>query len=82
MNLEGEISLVTGASRGIGKAIALRLGQAGATVIGTATSEGGAKSISQYLADNQIAGSGLKLDVNNDEDVAALIENINSNCST
>ncbi len=79
MNLEGEVALVTGASRGIGKAIALRLGQAGATVIGTATSEGGAESISQYLTENQIIGNGLKLDVNSDEDIAGLIDNIIAN---
>ena len=51
--LDGKIVLVTGASRGIGKAIALTLGSAGATVIGTATSEAGANNVSQMLDDNK-----------------------------
>ena len=55
MSLEGEIVLVTGATRGIGQAIALTLGQAGATVIGTATSDNGAQSISAALE-----GAGIK----------------------
>ena len=78
MNLQGEIALVTGASRGIGKAIALHLGNVGATVIGTATSESGADSISQYLVENNIAGAGIKLNVNSDEDIKNLIDKINA----
>ncbi len=78
MNLQAEIALVTGASRGIGKAIALRLGSAGATVIGTATSDQGADSISQYLQENNVAGAGIKLDVNSDEDIKNLIDKINA----
>lgn len=62
--LQDQIALVTGASRGIGQACALELGRQGATVIGTATSENGAQAISQYLADNQIKGVGIKLNVN------------------
>jgi len=62
--LQGQIALVTGASRGIGQACALALGREGAAVIGTATSENGAQAISQYLADNQIKGTGIKLNVN------------------
>ncbi|MFP5341144.1 MAG: SDR family NAD(P)-dependent oxidoreductase, partial [Gammaproteobacteria bacterium] len=49
-NLEGQVALVTGASRGIGQAIALALGRAGATVVGTATSDTGAQAIGEYLA--------------------------------
>ncbi len=58
------VALVTGATRGIGRAIALALGQAGHTVIGTATTEAGAKSIADYLAAERIAGTGMVLDVN------------------
>ena len=78
MKLDGEIALVTGASRGIGKAIALRLGQLGANVIGTATSDNGAQAISDYLAENSVKGTGLKLDVNNDDDIKQLLDSINA----
>ncbi|HHR5883956.1 TPA: 3-oxoacyl-ACP reductase FabG [Providencia alcalifaciens] len=60
MSFEGKIALVTGASRGIGKAIALTLASRGATVIGTATSEKGAEAITAYLEDK---GKGLALNV-------------------
>lgn len=63
MSLEGKIALVTGASRGIGRAIALELGRAGATVIGTATSEEGAAAISAGLKEAHVAGRGLALNV-------------------
>ena len=53
--LDGKLVLVTGASRGIGKAIALTLGRAGATVIGTATSESGADNISKFFVENKIS---------------------------
>ncbi len=78
MKLDGEIALVTGASRGIGKAIALRLGTMGATVIGTATTENGAQAISNYLSQNSIQGNGFKLDVNNDDDIKQLLDQINN----
>lgn len=64
MTLHGQIALVTGASRGIGQAIALELGKQGATVIGTATSDKGAQAISDYLAAAGIQGAGYALNVN------------------
>ncbi len=70
MSLDGEIALVTGASRGIGKAIATKLAAEGATVIGTATSEGGAASIAEYLG---AQGTGMVLDVTNADSVAEVL---------
>ncbi len=61
--LTDKIALVTGATRGIGRAIALELGRQGATVVGTATSEAGAGQISAYLAEAGIKGLGFALDV-------------------
>lgn len=63
MSLENRIALVTGASRGIGRAIATGLGAAGATVIGTATSEIGAQNISNFLGELGIKGIGVVMDV-------------------
>src|SRR5512139_246048 len=71
--LQGQIALVTGASRGIGQAIALALGHAGATVVGTATSDKGAQAISDYLAAASIKGSGMKLEVTDAAEVDAVI---------
>lgn len=72
-SLQGELALVTGASRGIGRAIAEMLGQQGATVIGTATSEQGAAAITEYLAAAGIQGTGKVLDVANSESIDALL---------
>ena len=74
--LDGKIVLVTGATRGIGKAIALTLGSSGATVIGTATSEAGANNISKIFFENKIVGKGMKLDVTDNEQVSNLVKNI------
>ncbi|MGL1834979.1 3-oxoacyl-ACP reductase FabG [Rhodocyclaceae bacterium SMB388] len=62
-SLEGQVALVTGASRGIGRAVALELGRLGATVIGTATSDGGAEDIGRVLAEAGVTGVGKALDV-------------------
>src|SRR3569833_4588721 len=63
MSLANEVALVSGASRGIGRAIAIELGRAGETVIGTATSSAGAENISGYLAEAGVQGQGMLLDV-------------------
>ncbi len=75
--LSGEIVLVTGASRGIGQSIALTLGKQGATVIGTATADKGAESISTYLAENGITGQGMALDVTDTDSIAQMLANMN-----
>ncbi len=75
--LDKQIALVTGASRGIGKAIAIDLARHGATVVGTATTESGAASISDYLKTLRAdAGRGVALDVNDAEASLALIDHI------
>ena len=76
MSLENEIALVTGASRGIGKAIALVLGSRGATVVGTATSEKGAQGISESFATSGIKGAGKVLNVTDPDSIAALIKEV------
>jgi 3-oxoacyl-[acyl-carrier protein] reductase len=75
--LDGKLVLVTGASRGIGKAIALTLGEAGATIIGTATTESGADNISKVFAEKNISGKGMKLNVTDNEQISDLVKTVN-----
>jgi len=74
--LENKIALVTGASRGIGQAIALKLGQNGAIVVGAATTENGANAITQYLEKAGIKGTGIVLNVNNAEQIEQAFQKI------
>lgn len=76
MSLQGKVALVTGASRGIGQAIAFELGRQGAVVIGTATSAAGAERIGEALKANGIEGAGLVLNVGDAESVNSVIEQI------
>jgi len=73
MSLEGKIALVTGATRGIGRAIALSLGQQGATVVGTATSEGGAETITAFLQEAGVTGSGMVLNVTDADSIETVV---------
>src|SRR5690606_41522941 len=77
--LAGQVALVTGASRGIGRAIALELARQGAKVVGTATSEAGAAGISEYLGGG---GKGVVLDVNDAARTNALIDEIQKDVGT
>ena len=79
VELAGQVALVTGASRGIGRAIAQALAKQGVKVIGTATSESGAAAISEYLADG---GKGVVLDVNDAARSVALIDEIQKEFGT
>jgi 3-oxoacyl-[acyl-carrier protein] reductase len=76
MELTDEIALITGASRGIGRAITLELGARGATVVGTATSEQGARDISEALANQGIRGSGMVLNVTSTDSIAAFFKSM------
>ena len=74
MNLQNQVALVTGASRGIGKAIALELARQGAKVVGTATSESGAQAITDYLG--EFGGKGLVLNVTDAANCAAVVDDV------
>lgn len=75
-DLTNKICLVTGATRGIGKAIAQQLGSQGATVIGTATSEAGAQTVSQNLKEAGITGQGMVLNVSELDSIETVLKSI------
>jgi len=80
MMLSGKVALVTGATRGIGQAIALELGRQGATVAGTATSDAGARVISEYLAAAGVKGAGFALNVNDAAQTEAVVAAVQKQC--
>jgi len=82
MAFENEIVVVTGASRGIGKAIAQELGSRGATVVGTATSDSGASGITEMLADKAIRGTGMVLNVTDPDSIAGFIKALQDDFGT
>ena len=81
-SLKNKISLVTGASRGIGAAIAIELAKCGASVIGTATSEKGAEIIKKSFEINKVKGQAMVLDVNSNASIETLMNKINEEFGT
>jgi 3-oxoacyl-[acyl-carrier protein] reductase len=77
MNLQNQVALVTGASRGIGKAIAIELARQGAKVVGTATTEAGADAITAYLS--EFGGKGMVLNVTDAAQCASIIDEVGKN---
>ena len=82
IDLTGQTALVTGATRGIGKTIALALGKQGATIIGTATTDQGAGKISEFLAEVDIAGAGLVVDVASDVSIEKMASELKAKAIT
>ena len=79
LDLQGQIALVTGASRGIGRSIALSMGRQGASIVGTSTSELGARGVTAALSDAGIEGRGTVLDVTHGESVFNVVKQIEEN---
>jgi 3-oxoacyl-[acyl-carrier protein] reductase len=77
MSLDAQVALVTGATRGIGKAIALELARAGATLVGTATTDAGVAAIGAYLAEGGHRGEGLRLDVTDAASIEPALARVN-----
>lgn len=82
MSLENEVAFVSGASRGIGKEIALALGAQGAVVVGTATSENGAENITNYLKENDIKGQGMVMNVTDQDSITDTVKAISEGFGT
>ncbi len=80
MILDAEVALVTGASRGIGMAIALELGRQGAYVVGTATSQAGADAIGKAMVEHNIKGRGAVLNVTDQASIDALLKEMEASC--
>ena len=79
LDLQGQIALVTGASRGIGRSIALSMGRQGASIVGTSTSELGARGVTAALSDAGIEGRGTVLDVTHGKSVFSVVKQIEEN---
>lgn len=82
MTIEKKVAVITGASRGIGKAIALELGSRGAMVAGTATSEAGAQAITDYLRDAGIQGKGYALQVTDNASIEGFVTRVQNEFGT